>query len=92
MKDFPKLTPVTLDDVLELLRYITKERPIDIKDFDNLQNVFMQGRKVGKLPTGAADIADTDRVGDFNYDDSYFYLVVNNAGTAEWRRTALSSW
>lgn len=92
MKNYPNLTPASLDDVLNLLRYITKERPIDIKDFDNLQNVFMAGRKVGKMPTGSADVTPDDRVGDFNYDASYLYLLVNNAGTATWRRVALSSW
>ena len=90
IKDYPNF--LESNDVPELLRYIVKERKNDVKDFDNLTNTFISGRKSGKVPTGAADISDTDRVGDFSYDVNYIYIVVNNAGTAEWRRAALSSW
>lgn len=95
MKDFPHIYPKTQEDVFDLLRYIIKERPNDIKDFINLQNRFMAGRKVGKVPTGAADVAGTDRIGDFNYDyaSGYYYLLVDNAGTAVWARMPLdTSW
>lgn len=92
MNDYPQITPETFDDIVELLRIITRERTIDINDFNNLKNVFMRGRKVGKIPAGATDIDPSDRVGDFNADDSYFYIVVENGGSAEWRRAALGSW
>lgn len=92
MKDYPDLQPRTLVDVIELLRYVNKERTNDIKDFDNLTNVFISGRKVGKIPTGAADISSSDRVGDFNYDANYIYICINNAGAAQWRRATLASW
>lgn len=72
-------------------REIARIRNEDITDFNNLQNIFMRGRKVGKIPTGSSDIASTDRVGDFNYDASYLYLCVDNSG-ATWRRIALGSW
>lgn len=78
MKNYPPIEDVkTLDDVINLLRFITKERPLDVKDYDNLQNRFISGRSVGTIPTGAATTSD-DRVGDFSYDENYFYLVVNN--------------
>lgn len=92
MNDYPTITPNTEKDRIELLRLIVRERTNDINEFNNLQNRFMAGRKVAKVPTGSLDVADTDRVGDFNYDDQYYYLLVDNAGTAEWRRNALSSW
>lgn len=92
MNSYPLLTPDNQEDAIELLRVISRERPNDIKDFDNLTNTFMSGRKSGKVPTGSADISVTDRVGDFNYTPSFFYIVVNNAGTAQWRRIALGSW
>lgn len=94
--DYPQITPRDMADVINLLTAITKERPDDINDFENLQNRFMSGRKVAKIPTGASDVADTDRIGDFNIaEDSgvfYFITLVDNGGTAEWRRSALSSW
>lgn len=93
MNDYPNIVPRTVDDIKDLLRMITRERPNDINDFTNIENRFMRGRKVGKIPTGAADIAATDRVGDFNYDyaTGYYYLVVDNAGTAVWSRIPLDT-
>jgi hypothetical protein len=92
MKQFPIMTLRTEDDLFVLGRYILKERSNDINDFNNLQNIFMRGRKVGKIPTGSADISADDRLGDFNYNNNYLYIVVDNAGSAEWRRVSLSSW
>lgn len=92
MKQFPIMTLRTNDDLFVLGRYILKERANDINDFNNLENIFMRGRKVGKVPTGSADISTTDRIGDFNYDDSYLYLVVDSGGNAVWRRIGLSTW
>ncbi len=92
MKPYPKLVPSTDEDIKEVLRIIIENRGLDINEFTNLKNVFMAGRKSGKIPSGSADIDLSDRVGDFNYDPDYLYLVIDNAGTAEWRRTALASW
>lgn len=91
MKQFPSIDLKVLDDVINLLEYIRNERKNDVKDFDNIQNRFMSGRKVGIIPTGAATTSD-DRIGDFNYDENYIYIVVNNAGIAEWRRVAYTAW
>lgn len=94
MKIYPKLVPDTIEDMKTMLRYINKERPNDVSDFENLKNVFMSGRKVAKVPTGASDVALSDRVGDFNYDDAYFYLLTTDGlGAAVWGRIALdTSW
>lgn len=92
MNDYPTITPDTDAAKEDLLRIIVRERTIDVQDYNNLQNRFMSGRKVGKIPTGASDVADTDRIGDFNFDASYWYVLVDNAGTAEWRRSSLASW
>lgn len=92
MKPFPKYTVSNLPELIEIVRYILKERRNDINDFENLKNVFISGRKVGKIPTGATDITNDDKVGDISYDASYLYIVVDNSGTAEWRRVALASW
>ena len=97
MNDYPSLTPDKDEDAKELLRIITRERPIDIKDFDNLKNRFMSGRKVGKVPTGANDTTPSDKVGDFNIAEDggffYFYTLVDDSGTAKWGRVVLdTSW
>lgn len=92
MKNFPKMVVNTSEDTVTLCQFILKERPNDVSDFSNLSNIFMSGRKVGKIPTGSSDVENTDRVGDFNYDDAYLYLVVETGGNAEWRRVGLASW
>ena len=92
MNDYPSLSPDTPGTIEEILRIIVRERTIDVRDFNNLQNRFMSGRKVGKVPSGSLDVDTSDRVGDFNYTNQYFYLLVDNSGTAEWRRIALASW
>lgn len=81
----------TVEQLGEFCRSVARIREEDIQDFNNLSNVFMRGRKVGKIPTGSTDVAATDRLGDFNYDASYLYLCVDNSG-ATWRRIALGSW
>ena len=92
MNDYPQLTPEKDEDAKELLRIITRERANDINDFNNLKNRFMSGRKVGRIPTGATDVLDSDRVGDFNFDDQYYYLVsTDGSGNAIWARIALDT-
>lgn len=92
MKPYPLTIVDTIDNHTAVLRLITRFRQEDIGDFTNLQNVFMAGRKVGKVPTGSADVTADDRVGDFNYSTTFLYILVDNAGTATWRRVALAAW
>ncbi len=88
---YPQLFDDTTEALLLSVRRIIEERNSDVQNFNNLNQVFMSGRKVGKIPTSSADVVATDRVGDFNYDASYLYLCVDDSG-AEWRRVALASW
>lgn len=92
MREYPSLGAGTIDDLNRVVRFAVLERETDVKNFINQKEVFMSGRKVAKIPTGAADVTDGDRVGDFNYDPDYFYILVNNSGTAQWRRASLASW
>ena len=92
MKPYPSLRDKTLDGAHEMLQYISRERDNDITEFNNLTNIFMRGRKVGKIPTSSTDIVPSDRVGDFSYDPDYLYIVINDSGTAEWRRATLGTW
>lgn len=76
----------------DALRRIARERENDVQDWYNLPSRFMAGRKVDKIPTGSANVTDTDKLGDFNYSTTYLYICVDNAGTLAWRRVALASW
>lgn len=86
MKKYPKIVPIDQVQTRELLTYITRERDNDVLEFNNLPEVFMRGRKVGKIPTASLDIDPDDRVGDFNYNTLHLYLCVDVGGSAEWRR------
>lgn len=89
---FPKPANSTNDELFKVLSYITAKRDEDLKDFSNLKNIFMSGRKVDKIPTSSTDILENDRIGDFNYDEDYLYVIVKDAGNAEWRRITLNKW
>lgn len=92
MKRYPNIPNTSsLAEIVLTIQHITRLRNEDISEIDNFQNIYMRGRKVSKIPTGSSDISDS-KVGDFNYDTSYFYICVDNAGTATWRRVAIGSW
>ncbi len=91
LKDYPYWPAETFADVQRQLREITNVRKDDIAQFRNLPEIFVSGRTVGKIPASSTDVAASDRLGDRSNDDSFFYLLVDNAGTAEWRRVALGS-
>jgi hypothetical protein len=88
MATLPYPTPFspTLESIFNWARSISRIRTDDVGDYTNLPNIYMRGRKVGKVPTSATDIAVDDRIGDFNYDTVYFYFVVDTGGgVAQWR-------
>lgn len=91
MKLYPALKERAVDAVSVVMEFIIRERQYDVQDWNNLPQRFMLGRKVGKVPSSSADVAATDKIGDFNYDASYFYILVDNSGAA-WRRATLGSW
>lgn len=89
------VTPKKIDsfeDMLSFVRYICRTRDDDVTESANYPNVFIRGRLVGKIPTGSADVDSTDKIGDINFTDDYMYVLVDNSGTAEWRRVALGTW
>jgi hypothetical protein len=75
----------------DVLRSIARERLNDLVEWDNLPERFMRGRKVSKVPSASTDTTGS-REGDINYDASYLYICVNNAGTLVWRRIASAAW
>ena len=92
MQSYPKIIEESVKSTTQALRIISRLREEDVLDRKNLDSVFMRGRKVNKVPSSSTDIDVTDRVGDFNYDADYFYIVVNDSGAAEWRRATLGTW
>lgn len=88
MKPYPTSIPSELGGMHTALTFISRERQNDITDWNNLPNIYMRGRKVGKVPSASTDVAVTDRAGDFNFDASFIYIYT---GTA-WRRVALATW
>ena len=92
MREFPTLREASLEAIKAVLDYIIRARSDDIADYNNLTERFVRGRKVGKVPSGSTDVTDGDKVGDFNVTASYAYYLVDNGGTAAWRRVAVGSW
>jgi hypothetical protein len=91
MKPWPKLRNETITQIADVLRYMIGERTADRREWLDLPNEYIKGRKVAKVPTSSSDVTGS-REGDFNYDGSYLYVCVNNAGSVVWRRVVLSSW
>lgn len=91
-KDYPYWSASTLEDIKTQLSQITHTRKDDITFINNLTNIFVGGRKVGKIPSSSVDVVPSDRIGDQNYDQNYLYILINNSGVAQWRRASLGSW
>lgn len=91
MKPFQQLITDDLQNHSAVLRSIARERLADVQDWDNLPERFVRGRKVAKVPSASTDTTGS-REGDFNYDTSYLYICVNNAGILTWRRASLALW
>lgn len=97
MNDYPNITPDTEDNRTELLRIITRERTNDISEANNYKNVFMRGRRVGRIPSSSSDVLDTDKINDFNIIDDggsvYYYTLVLVGSTPTWGRIDVNtSW
>ncbi len=68
---------------------VARNRFFDIEDY---QNQVTQNPKIYEIvPTSSTDLKGTEKEGDLSVDDSYIYVVANNAGVLEWRRAATST-
>jgi len=93
MNPYTDLRSENIADVAESVGEMIRERRVDLKDFDNLNNRFIRGRLSGRIPSGATNVISGDKVGDISYDADYVYILVDlGSGNAEWRRAALGSW
>ncbi len=91
MKLYPVLKDATIKGIFDWLKYVVRARTDDVQEFNNLQNIFILGRKVGKIPTSSGNVDAEDKIGDFNADADYIYILINDSGAA-WRRASLGSW
>lgn len=91
-KDYPYYSAETLEDVKKQLAQICHTRKDDITQVNAINSNFIAGRKVGRTPSSSADVITGDKLNDFNWDASFLYILIDNAGTAEWRRATLASW
>ena len=83
---------VTEDNIVEVLEEIIRLRQDeDVPDFTNLSDVFVSGRKIQRTPSASNDVVSGDRENDFNWDASFLYVLIDNSGTLEWRRSTLAS-
>lgn len=92
LRDYPYWDAENLEQIKTQMRLITNIRKDDITLVQTFPSVFVMGRSVGKIPTSSADVAATDKIGDQSYDADYWYILVNDSGSAAWRRVALGSW
>lgn len=90
-RDYPNWTPETLEDVKQHLREIENVRKDDITQVSNLVNIFVSGRKVGRIPSSSTNVIDGDKVGDFNVTDSFAYYLIDTGAGGEWRRVAVGA-
>jgi len=90
-REYPGYSLATLQDVIDILRVIVYLRKDDIKQAQNLNNIYILGRKVAKIPANSSDVSPTDRIGDISYTPTAMYVLVDNAGTPEWVKSTLST-
>lgn len=94
-KDYPYWAAETLENIKDQLMQICNIRKDDITQISNLVNIFISGRKVGKIPSASNDVDPTDKINDFNWEygtPPYLYILMDNAGTAEWVRFEGEIW
>lgn len=92
MREYPKIIQGNLEEIRTWADFVTEQRTNDVTDFDEVQNRFAGMRKVARIPTATNNVLDTDREGDFTFDNSYMYIATNNGGTLQWNRIALTTW
>ena len=94
MKDYVFTFQATLEDHDMVLRDIVRKRKEDVEDSNNLNDRFVRGRIVKRIPSSSTDVVPDDNELDISVGDGvsapdYLYILVNNSGTLEWRRTGL---
>lgn len=88
----PISSSAQLPDVVNWLRGISIQRTDDVKEINNLNTQYVQGRlrTDRAAPSSHSDVTATDQLGDIVRTGSFEYIVVNDAGTLKWSRVALN--
>lgn len=76
-------------EIREWIREATRNRRFDLQDYDN--QIANNPVIFDDVPTSSSDLVGTEKAGDIAADASFLYIVIDNAGTLEWRRVAISS-
>lgn len=90
LKTYPSNVVATSMDCANALNKIAQIRSDDRVQWNNLNNTFVAGRKVAKVPANSSDTSG-NVAGDFNVTTAYAYFCINNAGTVEWVRAAVGT-
>lgn len=93
MRPYPNFRNSTnLEELKDRLAVVNDTREEDIAQYNLLVSRVGTIRKVVRVPSGSTDVLATDRLGDFNWDASYFYYLTESSGSLAWRRIASASW
>jgi hypothetical protein len=90
LSPYPFNIPPHSVDCATALNKIAQIRSDDRTKWNNLNNVFIAGRRVAKVPANSSDTSG-NVAGDFNVTTAYAYFCINNAGTVEWVRAAVGT-
>lgn len=89
-ENYPEVSPLV--DTVEVLDRIVELRSDDIKEFNNLPQRFVGGRKGTRIPSSSTDVIGADLEGDINYDATHLYILLNTGGgNLAWRRVAITT-
>lgn len=77
-----------LEDFRTWIINATRLRQFDIQDFDKQT---AENPRIFDAPSSSTDTVGTEKVNDVAADSSFLYVIIDNAGTLEWRRVAISS-
>ncbi len=91
LQPYPSAIDNSLPGVVATLQKISQLRGNDQIQWNNLQNQFISGRRVARVPSASTNVLATDNVGDFNVTATYAYFLINNSGTIEWVRVAVGT-
>ena len=75
-------------DVLRWVQDVVRERANDVSDYESQQATKPA---IYPVPASMTDLRGTEKAGDIAVASGFLYVVVDNSGTLEWRRVALST-
>ena len=81
-----------LDQLADWIRTVTRSRGFDLRDYDDQ---VANTPRIYPTPSSSSDLIGTEKFGDIatgtDSGTEYIYIVVDNGGTKQWQRAALST-